>query len=285
MKWLFGLCFSLVWISSGVKAEDIIWVGADFPPMAMSQGEYAHQGYIDALYKYLKDTSPQHNFTEQIVPWARALHMAKMGGPYCLISAFYTPERAEFLRFTEPYGYVLPIGLVVRAEDQARFSRFLNPASGQLKLNELLATESFVIGVSSNRSYGPLIDDELRPRLGIDAKNIYKAYQNESAKILVNMLNNKRFDYMLSYPSEAVFYESAENKLLFYQIEGNSQLLPGRLSCSKTPAADAVFADVSKIVTSQAMASVFQSAYERWLPEYLLEAYRQQVAQMLSAKP
>jgi uncharacterized protein (TIGR02285 family) len=284
MKWLFRLCFSLVWISSGVKAEDIIWVGADFPPMAMSQGEYARQGYIDALYKYLKDTSPQHNFTEQVVPWARALHMAKMGGPYCLISAFYTPERAEFLRFTEPYGYVLPIGLIVRADDQSKFSSFLT-AGGRLKLNELLAAEDLVIGISSGRSYGPLIDNELRPRLGSDARNIYKAYQNESAKILINMLDHKRFDYMLGYPSEAVFYESPGNKLFFYQIEGNSQLLPGRLSCSKTPATDGVFSDISKIVASQATAAVFQNAYERWLPNYLLGAYRQQVAEMLSAKP
>jgi uncharacterized protein (TIGR02285 family) len=284
MKWLFRLCFSLVFVSSGVKAEDIIWVGADFPPMAMSQGEYAHQGYIDALYKYLKDTSPQHNFTEEVVPWARALHMAKMGGPYCLISAFYTPERAEFLRFTEPYGYMLPIGLIVRADDQSKFSSFLT-AGGRLKLNELLAAEDLVIGISSGRSYGPLIDDKLRPRLGNDAKNIYKSYQNESAKILVNMLEHKRFDYMLGYPSEAVFYESPANKLFFYQIEGNSQLLPGRLSCSKTPVTDGVFADVSKIVASQATAAVFQSAYERWLPNYLLGTYRQQLAEMLSAKP
>lgn len=284
MKRFLGLYFSLALFSAGVKAEDIVWLGADFPPMAMSQGEYAHQGYIDALYTLLKETAPQHNFKEQVVPWTRAMHMAKMGGPYCLISAFYTPERAEFLRFTEPYGYLLPIGLIVRADDQARFSQFLT-ASGQLKLNELLADERLIIGITNDRSYGALIDEQLRSRLGSDSNNIYKAYQNESAKILFNMLEHKRFDYMLSYPSEAVFYESAASKLLFYQIEGNSQLLPGRLSCTKTPATDGVFADISKTVTSPAAASVFQSAYERWLPKYLLDAYRQQVAKMLNAKP
>lgn len=284
MKLLHWLFFSLFWFASNAKAEDIVWVGADFPPMAMSQGEYPHQGYIDALYAYLKEASPQHNFKEQIVPWARAMHMAKMGGPYCLISAFHTPERAEFLRFTEPYGYLLPIGLVVRAEDRSRFSPFLT-ANGHLKLKALLADERLIIGVASDRSYGYLIDEQLRSRLGNDGKSIYKAYQNESGKILFNMLEHKRFDYMLSYPSEVGFYESADSKLLFYQIEGNSQLLPGRLSCTKTTATDGVFADISKMVTSPATASVFQLAYERWLPKYLLDAYRQQVAQMLKAKP
>ena len=284
MKLFAWLCFSLVWLSANAKADDIVWVGSDFPPMAMSQGEHAHQGYIDELYKFLKAASPQHNFTEQVVPWARAMRLAQEGGPYCLISAFYTPERAEFLRFSEPYGYLLPIGLVIRADDQAKFAPFLTD-QGRLKLDALLAHERLVIGVTSDRSYGPFIDASLRVRLGSQAKNIYKAYQNESTKILVNMLAHKRFDYMLGYPSEAVFYESADAKLFFYQIEGNTQLLPGRLSCSKASVADQVFADVAKIVTSQATAAVFQGAYERWLPKYLLAAYRQQLADVPQLKP
>ena len=37
-------------------ADNITWVGTDFPPMEMSQREYAHEGYIDALYKYVQES-------------------------------------------------------------------------------------------------------------------------------------------------------------------------------------------------------------------------------------
>lgn len=279
-RWLYAC---LACFSSWVSAEEIIWVGADFPPMSMSQGEYAHQGYIDAIYKFLKDALPQHQFSEKTVPWARAMHMAQAGGPYCLISAFYTPQRAQFLRFTEPYGYLLPLGLVVRADDKARYAGFIT-ASGRIKLDKLLADEKFIIGLAGDRSYGPFIDAMLAPALAGDAQNVHKAYQDESTKILVNMLGHKRFDYMFGYPSEAVFYAAPNNKLLFYQIDGSDKLLEGRLSCTKGPVTDAVFADVSKLVTSRESFAVFQSAYERWLPEYLLGPYRQQLAQLRKAK-
>lgn len=279
-RWLY-IC--LAWFSSWVSADEVVWVGADFPPMSMSQGEYAHQGYIDAMYTFLKDSAPQHDFSEKTVPWARAMYMAQAGGPYCLISAFYTPERAKFLRFTEPYGYFLPLGLVVRADDKARFAEFIT-ASGRINLEKLLAEQALIVGVASSRSYGPLIDALLSPVLASNAQNIYKAYQDESTKILMNMLGHKRFDYMFSYPSEMVFYEAPNIKLLFYQIDGSDKLLEGRLSCTKVPATDTVFADVSKLVTSQKSFSVFQGAYERWLPEYLLGPYRQQLAQLRKAE-
>ncbi|OHC25761.1 MAG: hypothetical protein A2Y50_07985 [Pseudomonadales bacterium RIFCSPLOWO2_12_59_9] len=249
----------------------------------MSQGEYAHQGYIDAMYKFLKESLPQYQFSEKTVPWARAMHTAQMGGPYCLISAFYTPERAKFLRFTEPYGYFLPLGLVVRAEDKAKFAEFIT-ASDRINIEKLLADEKLIIGLAGDRSYGPLIDGLLAPLLASDAPNVHKAYQDESSKILVNMLGHKRFDYMFGYPSEMVFYEAPTIKLLFYQIDGSDKLLEGRLSCTKGPVTDAVFADVSKLVTRQESFSVFQGAYERWLPEYLLGPYRQQLAQLRKAK-
>ncbi|MDO9323151.1 MAG: hypothetical protein Q7U01_16170 [Pseudomonas sp.] len=279
-RWLY---IGLAWFSSWVSAEEVVWLGADFPPMSMSQGEYAHQGYIDAMYTFLKDSLPQHEFSEKTVPWARAMHTAQVGGPYCLISAFYTPQRAQFLRFTEPYGYLLPLGLVVRADDKARFAEFIT-ATGRIKLDKLLADEKFIIGLAGDRSYGPLIDAMLAPALAGDAQNVHKAYQDESSKILINMLGHKRFDYMFGYPSEAVFYAAPNIKLLFYQIDGSDKLLEGRLSCTKGSVTDAVFADVSKLVTRRESFAVFQSAYERWLPEYLLGPYRQQLAQLRKAK-
>lgn len=284
MKGLLWLWLSLLGLASGVHADEVTWLGSDYPPMAMSQGEYANQGYINALYGFLQAALPQHQFREAILPWARVMHMAQGGGPYCLISAFRTPERSAFLRFSEPYGYLLPIGVVIRAEDQARFAPYIN-TEGMIRLAQVLEDASISIGVASDRSYGSRIDDDLRAPLQRGATNIKKIYQGESSKSLFDMLGYKRIDYVFSYPSEVVYYAQVNRPLLFYPIEGNSQLLEGRLSCTKGPVTDRVFADISALVPSEASNAVFQAAYERWLPRYLIEPYRQQLQRLEPSLP
>lgn len=265
-------------------ADSIAWVGTDFPPMAMSQGAYAHEGYIDALYKFAQQSSPQHVFHEEIVPWSRAMSIAQHGGAYCLISAFQTPERDAFLRFTAPYGYLFPIGVVIRANDQTRLAPFLNKA-GNFLLDEALKEPTIGMGVASSRSYGPKIDVLVKPLVSSGAKNIQQAFQDESTKFLLAMLAGKRFDYMLAYPSEVEFYGGPSNAFRFYPIEGNNDLLPGRFSCTKSPETDRVFADVSKLVPTKKSHATFMTAYERWLPKYLIKSYRQRLQELPAAAP
>lgn len=270
--------------AGGATADTITWVGADFPPMAMSQGAYAHQGYIDAMYRYVQESSPQHVFHEEIVPWSRAMSMAQHGGPYCLISAFQTPERDEFLRFTAPYGYLFPIGVVIRASDQNKFAAYISKA-GNFKLGEVLKQPDMGMGVASRRSYGPKIDALIQPLISSGARNVQQAYQDESTKYLLTMLASKRFDYTLAYPSEVGFYETSSSEFRFYPIDGNNDLLPGRFSCTKSPQTDRVFADIASLVPSKKSRTAFMAAYERWLPKYLIKPYRQRLADMSVAAP
>ena len=268
-------------IAGPLAADSITWVGADFPPMAISKGEYAHKGYIDVMFLHLQRSLPQHQFHEQIVPWQRAMYMAKQGGPICLISAFQTPERESFLRFTEPYGYLFPIGVVTHAKNHADFTPYLN-AEGALRLDALLADQNLRLGVASGRSYGPTIDAQLHALINRKTPNLHQVYQAESTSTLLKMLAYQRFDYTLSYPSEVVYYSPAHTDLQFYLIEGNNQLLPGRLSCSRHPATDQVFADLTKLLRTKGHTKVFRDSYERWLPGYLIEPYRKMIAELTS---
>jgi uncharacterized protein (TIGR02285 family) len=263
-------------VGASALADTIVWVGTDFPPMAMSQGPYAHQGYIDAIFAHLRDSFPQHQFTEEIVPWPRALNMAQRGGPYCLISALQTPEREEFLRFSAPYGHLLPIGVVIRAADKARFATYITKA-GDFQLAEALQQQTIGMGVAGSRSYGPRIDVLLKPWIAAGAKHVHRAHQDESTKYLMSMLERKRFDYMLAYPSEVEYYASSSTALHFYPIDGNNDMVAGRLSCAKSPLTDRVFAEVSAAVSTPRFHAVFLAAYERWLPKYLITPYRRRL--------
>lgn len=261
------------------KADSVVWLGTDFPPMSMSQGDKAGQGYLDQMYLFLKEALPQHDFREDTVPWTRAIKTMQQGGPYCMTAAFQTPERSQFMRFTEPYGYLMPIGVMVMAKDRAKFQPYIN-SDEHIRLKEMLQDAKLQLGVANGRSYGPLIDGLLEPLLQKNAAQIQRVYQNQSTKTLTTMLGVKRFDYMLSYPIEAVYYQEAGNDLLFYPVAGGDQLLEGRFSCTKDAETDRVFADVAQLVNSKKTASRFLAAYERWLPPSVIKQYRKKLANL-----
>ncbi len=279
-RWvMLGCVVAALGLAPVAKADSVVWVGTDFPPMSMSQGASANQGYLDQMYLFLKDQLPQHTFRTDNVPWTRAIKTMQQGGPYCMTAAFQTPERAQFMRFTEPYGYLMPIGVVVQAKDRAQFLPYLN-SDEHIRLKDMLQDTKLQIGLANGRSYGPVIDAMLEPLLQRGAAHVQKVFQSESTKTLTTMLGVSRFHYMLSYPIEVVYYQEPGNELLFYPVEGGDQLLEGRFSCTKGAETDRVFADVSQLVASKKTWPPFLAAYERWLPPNVIKQYRKKLANL-----
>jgi uncharacterized protein (TIGR02285 family) len=263
-------------------ADNITWLSADFPPLAMPGASDAQQGYMDKLLQHVQRALPQHRIQEDVLPWPRVLFTIQNGGPYCTAMAAQTPEREAYLRFTSPYGYVYPVGVVIRAQDRARFQRYLN-RDGELLLQDLLGNDVLSAGVAGKRSYGTTLDAVLKPFLDKTAKQIRTVHQDNSTKSLLNMLQKKRFDYTLAYPAEVVYYDKKMVLLHFYPIAGNSDLQAGRFSCTKSLQTDRVFKDLSSLAAASRNSAALAEAYERWLPPYLLKSFRQRVAGQLAA--
>ena len=261
------------------RADSIVWLNSEFPPMAMSQGPQAKQGYINVLASFLADALPQHQFGEQVVPWQRAMHIAERGGPYCLLAAFQTPEREAYLRFSKPYGYVFPLGLVTRRAQREAFASYLN-ADGQIQLARLLQDQHLRPGIASQRSYGSLIDNLLKSASDSQGAAISQIHQSESTSGLFSMLDHQRIDYTFSYPGELVYFASRHQDLQFYLIEGNDRLLPGRLSCTRRAQTDRAFADLTGILETNRHQDVLRSSYERWLPNDLIEPYQRMLKEL-----
>ena len=275
-------CISALMPWASACAEDITWLSADFPPLATFDKDAKDIGYMNLLLKQVQQALPQHRIQEEVLPWPRVLFVAKNGGAYCSAMAAQTPERESYLRFTAPYGYVYPVGLVTRAEDQNQFKRFLNKG-GEVRLRDLLEQNYLRAGVAGSRTYGTKLDDMLRPLVQSNARQVVQVSQESSTRSLITMLQKKRFDYTLAYPGEAVYYDSAITKLHFYPIAENSALLAGRFSCTKGPQTDQTFAELNKLATSFQKDSALTASYERWLPPYLIKPYRQRLASQLNS--
>lgn len=276
-----GCLISGLMVWTHAHADNITWLTADFPPLAIPGASDAQQGYMDKLLQHVQQALPQHRFQEEVLPWPRVLFTIQKGGPYCTAMAAQTPEREAYLRFTPPYGYVYPVGIVIRAQDRAAFSRYLNQ-DGELRLQDLLRNDVLSAGVAGKRSYGNTLDAVLKPFLDNNAKQIRPVHQDNSTKSLLNMLQKRRFDYTLAYPTEVVYYDEQMALLHFFPIAGNSDLQAGRFSCTQSPQTDRVFKDLGSLAVTARNSAALTEFYERWLPPYLLKSYRQRVAGQLA---
>nr|WP_315463708.1 hypothetical protein [uncultured Rhodoferax sp.] len=282
LRWLAGCAVCVTLASAPARADEVIWLSAEFPPLAMPNSDSGPQGYMDLLRKRLVDTLPQHSIHEEVLPWPRVLYyMAQVGGPYCTAMAARTPERERFLRFTPPYGYVFPIGVVIRSQDQALYKPYLNK-DGELQLHEVLGQGELRMGIAGLRSYGGVVDELLKPLVETGARHLVQVQQDNSTKSLINMLHKSRFDYTLAYPGEMVFFNGKDATLHFFPIAGNSALVSGHLSCTKSPQTDRMFGDLLKITPALRRDATLRAAYEQWLPPYLLKTYRQRLARQLA---
>lgn len=250
--------------------------------MATFDKDAKHIGYMNLLLKQVQQALPQHRIQEEVLPWPRVLFVAKNGGAYCSAMAAQTPERESYLRFTAPYGFVYPVGLVIRAKDQDQFKRFLNK-EGEVRLRDLLEQNDLSAGVAGSRTYGTKLDDMLRPLVQSNARPIIQVSQDNSTKSLITMLQKHRFDYTIAYHSEVAYYDSASSKLHFYPIAENSDLLAGRFSCTKSPQTDQTFAELNRLASSYRNNPALTASYERWLPAYLVKPYRQRLASQLNS--
>ena len=135
-----------------------------------------------------------HELEIRFLPWARALRMVKNGGADLLVAAWWTQERSEYLRFSEPYVQN-NLKFIKRKNDDFEFEGLQSLSGKRLGLV---------------RSYG--YGDQLT-----NAKNYHKV---ENLDLLANirMLLAGRIDLTLEDELVARYIMSEDNPALLKTV-------------------------------------------------------------------
>lgn len=100
---------------AGGRCETIVYsANPDYPPYHWASGG---GGFDGASIELLRLVAPKGVALKPVVvPWKRALAMAKSGEIDLIVSLRVTPERSEFLRFTQHRAFPNPIVAFVRRD-------------------------------------------------------------------------------------------------------------------------------------------------------------------------
>ncbi|MEB6591585.1 TIGR02285 family protein [Pseudomonas asiatica] len=268
---LCGLLPTLLLQPANAK-ERVFWLVRDLPPFTIFEGAEQGQGVIDQLLPLLIRQMPEYDHSIVRVNRARGIQMLQDRNSFtCDPTLLWTPERAEYVRFSMPSLGVLSGGLVLRKESQALVAPYLD--GQEVDLHGLLSKAALKLGVVAERSYGTQIDAILRQ---LPDTVLSRHYGNDATANLLQMQQLGRLRMVLGYWPEVRYLiqqqGGSQADYQFHSVQGVKRYQFFHVGCSDNELGRAAVAHIDRLLPALRR-DVLPGLYARWLDPALREDY------------
>ncbi|MFJ7811853.1 TIGR02285 family protein [Pseudomonas asiatica] len=268
---LCGLLPALLLQPASAK-ERIFWLVRDLPPFTILEGPEKGQGVIDQLLPLLIRQMPEYDHSIVRVNRARGIQMLQdLNSFTCDPTLLWTPERAEYVRFSVPSLGVLSGGLVLRKDSEALVAPYLD--GQEVDLHGLLSKAPLKLGVVAERSYGTQIDAILRQ---LPDTAFSRHYGNDATANLLQMQQLGRLRMVLGYWPEVRYLVEQQGGALadyrFHPVQGVNRYQFLHVGCSNSELGREAIAHIDQLLPALRR-DVLPGLYARWLDPALQEDY------------
>jgi uncharacterized protein (TIGR02285 family) len=267
---LLALC-ALAASPAHAEKPRLIWTIRDMPPFNILEGPLKNQGIADRMLALLMADLPQYEHVLSVANRARATQILNSGVLTCDPGLLWSKEREATMYFSIPTLGILTNGVVVRKADEPDLAPFIQ--KGEFDLSAFLADGRYTLGTLVERSYGKVIDAELKQA---NPKNLVVHHGTDATLSLLRMQQHQRLNAVLGYWPE-LRYQSENagvplDALNFYPVKGVPTYQLAYVTCSKTPegleAIKAINASVRRLREGEVI-----DLYAQWLDGTTREAY------------
>ncbi|RXK12242.1 hypothetical protein CP965_10755 [Halarcobacter mediterraneus] len=152
-------------------------------------------------------------------PFKRQLYEIKSNTKeICALGWFKTKEREKFSKYSTVVYQDKPLGIIALSN-----KNFLN----HIHIDKLFSLSNLKVLVKASYSYGTILDEKLKnPKL--KKNEVFSSHEK-----MLNLIKNKRADYMFISKEEADVLLKNEKKLSYYSLEGLPTGNKRYLMCSK----------------------------------------------------
>ena len=274
-RWLIQLSFAAAavggWPLSANAEETLTWLLRDLPPLTIFEGPKKGQGALDQLLPILIERLPEYRHQVLHVNRARGMQMLREPRLTCDPSLLWTAERATYMVFSDQAFVVASNGITIRRSQQADVAPFI--VDGQFDLQAFLEAHKARIGVTAERSYGPVIDAQLKHA---DAHSLALHYGNDALGSLLQMQRLARLEAVLGYWPEIRYHALqqgiAAEDLSFYPIKGSAPYQHTHIGCADTPQGRQAIERINQVLRDIPQEQVQQS-YASWLDPIMRAHY------------
>lgn len=167
------------------------------PPLSFTDEEQQASGILpDMMIKAASQANIKTNFIFD-GHWVSILSILKRPASTCVIGAYYTEERAEHYRYSQPLFQESTYVVVTRNELASELTAFSS-------VKDLIGS-SYTMGMQQAYSYGPYIDElvqHLQPKIVSVKSGNQPDTDNESGRHIFDLIARKRMDYYFSGQAE-----------------------------------------------------------------------------------
>ncbi|MFB9354487.1 transporter substrate-binding domain-containing protein [Sneathiella chinensis] len=246
----------------------INWFVGHFPPVHFAPSETTPdtanlQGFGDRNLTYLSDhlTGFNHAFYRG-TSYRRSEALIRTSDLACNPTMLKTPEREQYIAFSDPIYVVLPNMLAYRPGDDWKFTPHLT--DGKIDMHSLVQDRQRRGSVTLGRSYGKAVDEALQ-----SVGTVPHIAQLRHSQLAINLLDVGRIDYVIAFPSEISHFRSLNKQrpdgIRYFPIKGMNELIKGHVGCTKNPNGLKVIEAVNKIIRDTNPYPLFKSYYLEWL--------------------
>ena len=254
-------------VAATKQPKTIEWIMVDFAPYYIMNDKYEGTGRDESVIKLLEKALPEVSFKRTLLPASRAVHeLSNPQNNYCMLSLYQSEHRKQHIQFTEHSSTVgLSPSIAIRKELATKLKL---DSTKPVSLKSLLA-ENLALGVSMSRSFGANIDKVINE--SHDA-NIISRPGRDTLASLTYMLQKKRIDILLGYPSEHYYLAHSmgfEDDLTQLSLTEAPALSIGYIGCTKNKQGEATVKLLDEALEKIAHTDAFHDVLVRWLPDNL----------------
>jgi uncharacterized protein (TIGR02285 family) len=255
-------------LSSISNARTINWLAHDFAPYYILNGQYQHQGRDESIISLLEKQLPNITFNRMLIPSGKVIQeLSNTSNNVCALSLYKNDYRKEHIYFTDESSTT---GLSPSIAMHKKLAKALNIAeSKEVSLLNLIQDKKLTLGVSMSRSYGQEIDTLINSTPNID---LVIRPTRDSLASLTYMLNLKRIDILLGYPSEHYYLAKSmhfEENLTQRPLTESPALSYGFIGCTKNEQGAKDIAILNEQLKVIKKTQAYNDLLMRWLPEHL----------------
>lgn len=255
-------------LSSISNARTINWLAHDFAPYYILNGQYQHQGRDESIISLLEKQLPNITFNRMLIPSGKVIQeLSNTSNNVCALSLYKNDYRKEHIYFTDESSTT---GLSPSIAMHKKLAKALNIAeSKEVSLLNLIQDKKLTLGVSMSRSYGQEIDTLINSTPNID---LVIRPTRDSLASLTYMLNLKRIDILLGYPSEHYYLAKSmhfEENLTQRPLTESPALSYGFIGCTKNEQGAKDIAILNEQLKVIKKTQTYNDLLMRWLPEDL----------------
>ena len=255
-------------LSSISNARTINWLAHDFAPYYILNGQYQHQGRDESIISLLEKQLPNITFNRMLIPSGKVIQeLSNTSNNVCALSLYKNDYRKEHIYFTDESSTT---GLSPSIAMHKKLAKALNIAeSKEVSLLNLIQDKKLTLGVSMSRSYGQEIDTLINSTPNID---LVIRPTRDSLASLTYMLNLKRIDILLGYPSEHYYLAKSmhfDENLTQRPLTESPALSYGFIGCTKNEQGAKDIAILNEQLKVIKKTQAYNDLLMRWLPEHL----------------